>query len=86
MTIETYDELPTPERPRKETKYDWDGLAEAALGSPGRWARMQVPYRSYQNYIRDGSLAAFNGFDGEWETATRTIDGEIYLYVRYVPA
>ena len=52
MTIQTVDDLPNPERPRKETKYDWDGRAEAALDNPGRWARIAVPYRSYQNDIR----------------------------------
>lgn len=85
MTAETFDELPDPARAKRETKYDWDGLAATALDNPQRWARMAVPYRSYQNYIRDGAISAFNGYDGTWETATRTIDGTIWLYVRYIP-
>lgn len=84
--LEFEDELPQPPAPNgAPVKY----LKEAAelRENPRRWAILSKARHSRQaasqaSNIRRGHLYAFR--EGKWEAASRTVDGEYRVYVRYI--
>lgn len=80
MSIEAVDRLPDPAR----GQHDWDGLAEKGRNAPGQWFRMPIGHRSYATFVRQGKFKAFENDSQDWEVETRELDGETFIYVRYM--
>lgn len=74
--------------PGRRGLIDWPAVAVSLRAEPGRWAIIQVcrspaAASNLARRVRDGSYSAFRPV-GAFEAVSRTVDGEIRVYARYV--
>jgi len=77
-----------PPTSRRQSKYDHDGIAAALQENPGQWA--EVPMDDSTDQARRGLAASIRQGDaayappGAFEGKSRTVDGEVKVFARYV--
>lgn len=65
--------------PERNTRYDWQAIAEQLRQNPQRWAKVETKSTTYSTLIQRGQVKAFRPA-GAYET--RTSKGA--LFIRFV--
>jgi hypothetical protein len=76
-------EKTAPPKTHPRAKHDWEEFAATLKADPGQWYRMPCTNRSLSTQIAAGRYSAFRSDSGRFDTATRKVDGVVYLYAVY---